>query len=66
MEFQEEEVGHSGQDMASGHHAQRRGDIVRRDRDIMRVSQVSDALSFGNAAGFRQIGHDHITSAFRE
>ena len=46
--------------MASGHHAQWGRNVVRRNRHIVRIGNVGNALAFHDATCLGEIGHDHV------
>ena len=60
VELEHQEVRHGGADMGRGHGADRRGDVVRREGDVVDLGQVGDLAALREPAAFRDVGHDDV------
>src|SRR5215510_2726354 len=55
VELDHQEVGDGGADLGGGHGADRRGDVVRRERDVVDLGQVGDLATLGQPAALGDI-----------
>ena len=55
--------GTAAQTWHGGHRAEVRGHHVRRKRYVVEVREVGDPLSFTEAAGLLEVGHDDVHRA---
>src|SRR5689334_18759779 len=64
--FENQEVRHAGADMAGRHGAQRRGDEVRREGDVVDFGEMRDLAALREAAALRYVGHDDVRALLLE